>query len=163
MPLKEIYSFITNRYPFYSEKNKKWMNTIRSTLSNKNYFLKVPRAEGGNFWRMKPDRPRKNWCFSRRHTSQKNTYFSVENMSSSFTGHINDKGDKNNSSKIHDKQLLSRRDQSDEDKPPFSSEDLIVEAISSVEEDRIDLNCILSYTSKHHSYYSLSQKGWQNY
>ena len=57
LPLCEIYSFISQKYPFYKLGNKTWQNAIRHNLTLNEGFEKVINSnEGrrGNCWRMKP-------------------------------------------------------------------------------------------------------------
>ena len=56
LPLVDIYSFISQKYPYYKMENQNWQNAIRHNLSlNKARFEKVPNPKGvrGNCWRMK--------------------------------------------------------------------------------------------------------------
>ncbi|KAL6121093.1 Transcription factor [Nucleospora cyclopteri] len=56
LTLKEIYHWISTRYPFFEMKKVGWQNSIRHNLSLNRCFYKVPRAEGsrgkGSYWKI---------------------------------------------------------------------------------------------------------------
>ena len=56
LPLMDIYSFISKRYPYFKMKNPGWQNSIRHNLSLNKWFEMVPDSnEGrrGSCWRIK--------------------------------------------------------------------------------------------------------------
>ncbi|XP_052791886.1 forkhead box protein B1-like [Mya arenaria] len=56
MLLSDIYSWISERYPYYRLKDKSWRNSIRHNLSLNECFVKSGRSENGkgNYWSIHP-------------------------------------------------------------------------------------------------------------
>ncbi|XP_052277921.1 forkhead box protein D5-C-like [Dreissena polymorpha] len=56
MLLSEIYSWISERFPYYQLKEKSWRNSIRHNLSLNECFVKNGRSENGkgNYWSIHP-------------------------------------------------------------------------------------------------------------
>lgn len=56
MLLSEIYSWISERFPYYQLKDKSWRNSIRHNLSLNECFVKIGRSENGkgNYWAIHP-------------------------------------------------------------------------------------------------------------
>lgn len=56
MLLSEIYSWISENYPYYQMKDKSWRNSIRHNLSLNECFVKSGRSENGkgNYWSIHP-------------------------------------------------------------------------------------------------------------
>ena len=52
MVLSDIYQYIMDNFPFYSEQNKAWKNSVRHNLSLNECFIKNGRADSGkgNYW-----------------------------------------------------------------------------------------------------------------
>lgn len=59
LTLKEIYSYISSRHPYFSLKKTGWQNSIRHNLSLNKSFYKVPRTSinpgKGSFWKINYD------------------------------------------------------------------------------------------------------------
>ncbi|XP_078518238.1 forkhead box protein N2-like [Lissotriton helveticus] len=74
LPVKDIYSWILNTFPYYKEASLGWKNSVRHNLSLSKCFRKVQtdsaKIEGkGSLWCVEPkfrhlliDGLRKNWC-----------------------------------------------------------------------------------------------------
>ena len=56
LTLKDIYSYISEHYPYYSSTNKGWQTSIRHNLSLNVFFINVPRREEcqGGYWTIDP-------------------------------------------------------------------------------------------------------------
>ncbi|XP_041375925.1 forkhead box protein L2-like [Gigantopelta aegis] len=56
MLLGDIYQYIMDNFPFYSDKNKAWKNSIRHNLSLNECFTKSVRTDNGkgNYWSIHP-------------------------------------------------------------------------------------------------------------
>lgn len=69
LTLKEIYSYISAKHPYFSLKKSGWQNSIRHNLSLNKSFYKVPRTSvnpgKGSFWKI-------NYEFQSNKPSQKN-------------------------------------------------------------------------------------------
>ncbi|AFN82370.1 Forkhead/HNF3 transcription factor [Encephalitozoon romaleae SJ-2008] len=81
LTLKEIYSYISSKHPYFSLKKTGWQNSIRHNLSLNKSFYKVPRTSvnpgKGSFWKI-------NYEFQNNKGSQK-TYRSRNKYS--FNSH----------------------------------------------------------------------------
>ena len=51
LPLSDIYSAISTKYPYYKLESKSWQNCIRHNLSLSNIFVKEGNTKGGN-WKL---------------------------------------------------------------------------------------------------------------
>ncbi|KAL3313482.1 Forkhead box protein K1, partial [Cichlidogyrus casuarinus] len=58
MTLADIYSYISDKFPYYQPTEKGWQNSIRHNLSLNRYFQRVPRNQEepgkGAFWQLDP-------------------------------------------------------------------------------------------------------------
>ena len=57
LPLVDIYSFVSQKYPYYKMENNAWQNSIRHNLTLNEGFEKVLNSNNGrrgNCWRLKP-------------------------------------------------------------------------------------------------------------
>ncbi|GAB6030953.1 Forkhead box protein N1 [Chamberlinius hualienensis] len=64
LPVSEIYSFITQNYPYFKTANNGWKNSVRHNLSLNKCFAKVTKPTPGKqrkgcLWRLNPDRVEK--------------------------------------------------------------------------------------------------------
>ncbi|KAI8075452.1 uncharacterized protein B0P05DRAFT_448951, partial [Gilbertella persicaria] len=61
LTLSEIYQWISENYPCYSDKDHRWQNSIRHNLSLQKAFVKIerdsslPSSRKGCFWTILPD------------------------------------------------------------------------------------------------------------
>ncbi|XP_044301238.1 forkhead box protein E3-like [Varanus komodoensis] len=57
LPLRAIYQYISQRFPYYRPGQKGWQNSVRHNLSLNDCFVKVPRGAAerrGHFWALDP-------------------------------------------------------------------------------------------------------------
>ncbi|KAL3052092.1 hypothetical protein OYC64_004779 [Pagothenia borchgrevinki] len=72
LTLNELYTWITDLFPFYRQNQQRWQNSIRHSLSFNDCFIKVPRLPDrpgkGSFWALHPDSGNmfENGCYLRR-------------------------------------------------------------------------------------------------
>ncbi|KAF0990650.1 hypothetical protein HZS_197 [Henneguya salminicola] len=110
--LSEIYSYIMELFPYYTNNQKRWQNSIRHSLSYNDCFIKVARSQDrpgkGNYWALHPDANNMfdNGCYLRRQKrfrtekTKKSSYDDSTNANS-ISSINNDVSD-------HDQQLVSQ-------------------------------------------------------
>jgi hypothetical protein len=58
LPLAQIYQWISDQFPYYSLTESGWQNSVRHSLSVKEYFIKIERPSHdpgkGHYWGIKP-------------------------------------------------------------------------------------------------------------
>jgi forkhead box protein N len=54
LPVKQIYKFICEHFPFYQSAPIRWKNCVRHNLCQSNFFEKKPREQGGWVWTISP-------------------------------------------------------------------------------------------------------------
>ncbi|XP_062288595.1 forkhead box protein I3-A [Scomber scombrus] len=106
LTLSQIYGYVSENFPFYSQNKAGWQNSIRHNLSLNDCFTKIPRDPQdpgkGNYWTLDPncDKMFDNGNFRRK---RKRKTDHIKTVSSSFPRRRDD-----DVSKQTNKRLLSR-------------------------------------------------------